>query len=315
MLSFSQARQGYSFNCGIRNLSPKTTAWYDTLLTAFERFLQDRSPQPLALEKITRADVEQFIAGLQSRQVQFEHHPHHKPVQKPLSAFTVHGYVRTLSAFFHWAHDQGMIESNPMASIRRPKLPQIVKPRFSEQEIQRLLKTCDQYPASLAARNRAMILLLLDTGVRADELCHLTLTDLDPQYRRASVVGKGLKTRFVPLGARVRQALWSYITVHRPAPRNTNAVFLSNWGNSLDPNKLAHILKALGRRAGVEDCHAHKFRHTCARLATRNGMGVLHLQQLLGHETLAVTQIYARLERQDLEESHERCSPADNLPL
>lgn len=293
-----KARQGFAFYCQVANRSPKTIEWYDTSLRALEKFLQSsQNNGALSVEDVTRQDVQRFIAYLQGRH---------------LSPFTVHTYYRAAASFFHWATREKLIESSPLQEIPKPQVPKLVKPRFSENEIKALLEVCkDNKP--LPVRNRAIILVLLDSGLRASELCGLTLTDLEKDYRRALVLGKGSKQRFVIFGAKTRQALWQYLNVHRPQPKVANTVFLTAYGKPLDANKLAHILKKLGTRAGIEDCHAHKFRHTFARLFLRNGGSVLHLQALLGHESLAVTSIYARLETEDLEKTHERASPVDRL--
>jgi integrase/recombinase XerD len=310
----SKAREGFLFHQQIGNYSPATLEWYAERLGALERFLSETAPAP-QVEAITRNDLERFIAFLQSRESLWGTDRYHKPQNKKLSAFTVHGYVRALSAFFRWARQEQLISTNPMDGIRRPKLPKSIKPRFTEQEIKQLLDACNGGHPALAARNRAIILLLLDAGLRAGELCTLTMDRLDAGMRRAHLTGKGLKDRYAPIGARTRQALWQYINRYRPAPKEGDYVFLTLRGGPLDPNKLAHVLTKLGNRAGVKPCNPHRFRHTMARLYLRNGGDVFTLQQILGHEDLATTRIYVQLEREDVEETHERASPVDRLGL
>ncbi len=318
MLSFEKARQGFKFHCQVANRSAETVQWYDANLAVFGKFLASRYPEcdaeHLCLESISQEDVQFFISALQNKDVLFESHNRRKPVKGKLSAYTVHGYSRTLSAFFHWACKQKYIESNPMENVPRPKLPKTIKPRYSESDIKKLLSVCAANKP-LPVRNRAIILVLLDSGIRANELCTLTLDRVDEQLRRIHVTGKGLKDRMVPLGAKTRQALWEYIHVHRPAARETNAVFLSQNGRPLHVIGLDRILRTMGRRAGVPDVHAHKFRHSCARMFLKNGGNVLTLQQLLGHETLEMVSIYARQEQEDLDRTHERASPVDRLGL
>ncbi|MCL4395538.1 MAG: tyrosine-type recombinase/integrase [Chloroflexi bacterium] len=154
----------------------------------------------------------------------------------------------------------------------------------------------------MAARNRAILLLLLDTGMRASELC-------------GHVTGKGMKDRYVPIGARARQVLWEYVNLHRNPRVATNLVFMTRHDKPLNGTSLAHILWELGKRAGVEGCHPHRFRHTAARLYLRNGGDVMSLQQILGHEDLATTRIYIQLEQEDIERTHERASPVDRMGL
>ncbi len=315
-VTLSKARQGFKFHTQTANRAKLTIEWYDQRLAEFENFLLSKySAQTRLLERIEANDIREFIAGLQSRETLYLDHDHRKPIQRKLSPFTVHGYVRTLAAFFHWAIRERLLERNPMENIPRPKLPKSIKPRFEKEDLEKLLKACSQYPQYLAARNRAILLLLLDTGLRASELCGLTLDRLDPEMRRAHVTGKGMKDRFVPIGARVRKVLWDYINLHRKSTVPTNVVFLTRHNKPLNSESLAHLLGKVGKRAGVQGCHPHRFRHTAARLYLRNGGDVMSLQQILGHEDLATTRIYVQLEREDVEKIHERASPVDRMGL
>jgi site-specific recombinase XerD len=318
VLSFSKALQGFRFSNQIRNLSPRTIAWYDFELAAFERFLLTRFPSKSAdslnLQEIRREDLEAFVSSLQECETQYQHHTYRAPIAKKLSPFTVKTRVRAIHRLFTWANREKFIESNPMNDVPIPKVPKSFKARYSEDEIRRLLKACEGHKP-LDVRNRAIILFLLDTGLRASELCALTLDRVDEQFRRAHITGKGLKDRFVPLGAKTRAELWRYVNVARPAPKGTNVLFLTAYGRPLNANKLAHILRAIGKRAGIEHVGAHRFRHTSARLFLRNGGDVASLQLMLGHSDLSTTNVYAKMETEDLERTHERASPVDRLGL
>lgn len=315
-VTFSQARQGFRFYVQTANRAQLTIDWYDERLAQFEAFLLSKcSGQPLLLAGIEPNSIRGFIASLQNREIVYETHEYRSPISRKLSPFTVHGYVRTLAAFFHWAKREYLLRRNPMENIPRPKLPKSIKPRFEKQDLERLLKACSEYPEHLAARNRAIVLLLLDTGLRASELCRLTLYRLDPELRRAHVTGKGMKDRYVPIGARARKVLWDYINFHRKPKVPTDVVFLTRHDKPLNGESLAHVLAKLGDRAGVKNCHPHRFRHTSARLYLRNGGDVMTLQQILGHEDLSTTRIYIQLEREDVEKTHERASPVDRMGL
>lgn len=311
---FSKALEGFLFFQRLGNHSPATLEWYTERLTALQIHLYRQTPD-CPIERVTKADVAQFISSLQSRQTIWGGDRFHKEQARGLSIYTIHGYVRALSTFFRWAAREKLIPANPMEGLPRPKLPKSIKPRFDESDIKRLLATCAKASPALAARNRAIILLLLDSGLRASELVTLRLDYLDPELRRAHVTGKGMKDRYVPIGNRTKQALWMYVNRHRPQPLRENYVFLGPKGFPLTANKLAHILTKLGERGGIKPCNPHRFRHTMARLYLRNGGDVMSLQQILGHEDLATTRIYVQLEREDIERTHERASPVDRWAL
>lgn len=315
-IALSQARQGFKFHSLTANRSSLTINWYDKRLAEFESFLLGKcGGRSVCIADIEPNTIREFIASLQDREVVYQNHAFRHPIPRKLSPFTVHGYVRTLSAFFRWAVRERMLERSPMENIPRPKLPKKIKPRFEKDELQRLWNACGENADSQASRNRAILLLLLDTGLRASELCGLTLDRFDPEMRRVHVTGKGMKDRYVPVGRRVRKALWEYINLYRKPKVATGVVFLTRHDTPLTGVSLAHVLKGLGTRAGVSGCHPHRFRHTAARLYLRNGGDVMSLQQILGHEDLATTRIYVQLEQEDIEKMHERASPVDRMGL
>lgn len=318
--TFSQARQGFRFANQTENKSVKTIEWYDDALERFETWLLKRSldqslSTPPLLKDLTTDDIRQFIAYLQGKTTCYEGHPTRQPEQRALSPYTIRGVVSTLSAFFHWCVEEGLLTKSPMEKIVKPKVPKIIKERFSEEDVRKLIDTCKEYPAAIAARNRALLLFLLDTGVRAAEICSLTLDRLDLEHGRAHVTGKGSKDREVFLGKNARRVLWQYITVHRPGHGDATHVFLTSRAAPITTDELGRILRHLGERAGVAHVHPHRFRHTAARLFIRNGGDAFSLQRLLGHEGLETTRRYVELEREDIEKAHERASPVDHWGL
>lgn len=145
------------------------------------------------------------------------------------------------SAFFTWAYREHLISRKLRENVRWPKVLKDIKDIFTREEALKLLKTSEEYPEGLAARNRALILFLLDTGVRAAECCGLTVEHLDESYHRAKITGKGMRDRFVPIQKETREALWKYIHFHRPVPkvRTDTQVFLSHYGTP-SPSTVLH---------------------------------------------------------------------------
>lgn len=310
---FSEAIEGFRFYQGVCNHSPATLEWYSKRLTPLDKFLCSKSPKP-QIEQVTKQDVMEFISSLQNRQTVWGSDKYHKPQQKKLSAFTIHGYARCLATFFKWTQREGFTETNPMENIPKPKVPHSFKERFSEDEIKRLLDSARKCDKRTATRNIALICFLLDTAARASEVCGLTPQDFDPNLQRCKVTGKGMRDRYLVLGSKTKMALWHYLKT-RPEPKAGNFVFLTAKGCPLDANKLNHILTQLGKKAGVTPCGTHRFRHTAARLFVRNGADAFTLQTMLGHASITTSAIYARMEIGDLQEMHKRASPIDRLPF
>lgn len=321
-LPFVKAREGFRFHNQTSNRSKRTIDWYDSNLRIFQEFMRERKPERpvdnLGLSEITAEDIREFIAHLQGRTSRYASHYRMQEREGGLSPYTIQGFVRALSAFFAWAVREEYLPRSPMANIKRPQVPKSIKEIFSQDEIKRLLKACDDYPQPLAARNRAIVKFLLDTGVRAGELCELTEDRIDERMRRVHVTGKGMKDRYVVLSESTGQALWKYINFYRPPERGkkTGRVFLTHRGGALKPVELERMLRNLGERAQVEHVHPHRFRHTAGTLFYRNSNGNLFLtQQMLGHESPVTTRIYAKTYTEDLERVHENASPVSNWEL
>ena len=317
-ITLHQARMGFQLRNKTENKSSKTVEWYDSHIERLESFLRNRTVDATgALDDPTLSSIDtdvirEFIAYLQGKQTQYENHPKLKPVAKPLSPYTIRGIVATLSAFFGWAHLENLIAHDPMDKIKRPKVPKKIKARFTDEEIEKLIAACDEYSDSLAIRNEALLRFLLDSAVRASELCTLVIDRVDLERGRAHVTGKGSKDRYVYFGNKTKHVLWKYITVYRPSSQST-CVFLTHAGKPLNIFRLAAILTDIAERAGVEHCNPHKFRHTAARLMSRNGLDAFMIQKILGHETLETSRIYVELEREDVERAFNRASPMDRL--
>ena len=242
-----------------------------------------------------------------------------------MSVFHVWKGIR---AFYKWAAPEFGIQ-RPDLALTRPKysLPE-VQP-FTQEEVKQLIKAVERTtPAdgrrkgftmarASALRDRCIILTLLDTGLRASELCRLTLADLDLQAGMVTVkpYRSGLKSRprLVPVGQSARKVLWRYLAERQARP--SDPLFLTQNEKPLDRGQLLHLLVRLGERAGVHHTHPHRFRHTFAIQFLRNGGDVFTLQRLLGHSSLEMVRHYLALAEADDESAHRRASPADNWRL
>jgi len=163
-------------------------------------------------------------------------------------------------------------------------------------------------------RDTALVLTLLDTGVRASELCGLTIGDLDTRTGALQVrKGKGRKGRTVYIGPQARRALLRYLMT-RPDDPPSAALFPSlATGRPLTRNALLLLCRRLGARAGVPDCHPHTFRRTFALESLRAGMDIIRLARLLGHSDLQTVRQYLALVESDLEQAHREHGPVDRL--
>lgn len=175
------------------------------------------------------------------------------------------------------------------------------------------LSTCVNRPTAL--RDRSIILLLFDTGIRASELCALTIADYDTDRGRLIVRhGKGDKPRYLYPGDRTRKTLWRYLAERTDAKPN-EPLFATRTKQHIDRGYLRSMLKRLGDKASVSNVFPHRFRHTFAISFLRAGGRIEELQKILGHESLDMVLHYARLAEIDIERAGRDHSPADKWKL
>lgn len=178
-------------------------------------------------------------------------------------------------------------------------------PYLSAEEVKKVFKACDN------PRDKAVIMLMVDSGLSRSEVVALDWEDVDIQTGVVRIQhGKGGKSRSVVIGAKTRRALLAY---RRTLERTENAPLIQTvFGGRLTPGGLRSLLLRIGKQAGVH-VSPHALRRTFATLALRAGMSPLHLQGLLGHTTLEMTRRYRQMVADDLVDAHRKHGPIDNF--
>jgi integrase/recombinase XerD len=233
-------------------LQPLTQAGYRQRLDVFCAWCEAQQP-PIALEHINAQAVNRFVEHLKVT------HKSHKVAYPELSTFTLVGYVRNIQFFLNWclgeeAYDT-ILRPSTIRRIKRPRVAKYLIEIFTQEQLQGLFDACEQeFTVQLQDRNRTIVAVLLDTGLRASELCHLTIgnTHLDPRDPYVKVMGKGLKEREVgPLGKLARKELKHYLDMYRKGAELTDLVFLNRFSKPLTVSGLEDIITTLGERAGI----------------------------------------------------------------
>lgn len=303
--------QGYQLSCQTEGKSAKTIEWYGAFLRRFAKFLQSCG-MSTAVTGINRGHVRSFICHLQT-----EAKVPHTGV--PLSPATVQGYVRALKAFFSWLEKEEYVASNPIARLPIPKAPTKIVSTFTSEDIERLIRACQQVENN-SSRDLCILLLLLDTGVRVSELTSIEMQDVDIEEGYIKITrAKGSRERLVPIGSVARRLLWRYMSCGRPQPLvdRVTHLFLTGGGLPLTRNGVQQMVRRWGRRAGLRGvrCSPHTFRHTFAKNYLLNGGDIFSLQKILGHSSLASVRMYVNLFAADVKRQHQRFSPVDNLAV
>lgn len=323
-LSVSKALVGFLNTKAAEGLSPQTLRNYEYRLKQWIDYIGE-----VDVSRVNSPDIRRYMAWLRT-----DYKPRrYNGDRSPLSPKTVRNVYVTLSSFFTWAATEFNFES-PMDGVPSPKYKQSPVIPLTRDEIETLLDSCDftrrvdsevrrryRKRRPTARRDRAIILILLDTGLRASELCALRIGDVDLKTGRVEVRhgprggAKGGKGRTVFLGKTARRFVWRYLAEREDGEDLEAPLFASKWDRPMNPTSLRQLIKRLADKAGVRDCYPHRFRHTFAITYLRAGGDVFTLQVFLGHSTLQMVRHYARIAEVDLASAHRRASPADNWRL
>lgn len=230
--------------------------------------------------------------------------------QRRLSASTVQRIYDVLSAVFRFLVHEELVEQNPMDKVAKPRRsPNPINP-LSPEQVQLLVNACDG-DTFTSIRNRLIIALLFDTGVRATELCMVDLDDVDQTQRRILLRHtKSGEPRFTYYSRVVSILLSAYLQAEWP--HHSKRLMITRTGGAVDRHWLYRTLRRLGEKAGVP-VHPHLLRHSCAVASIRNGSDVSMVMKLLGHTNPRMSLHYSQLADSHVQEIHSRTSPADRL--
>ncbi len=316
-LTLSQAIEGLLFYKTATGKSPHTIADYRVSLNKLLHYFDHNPP----FASITREQLVAFFAWLQDDYISTTSGiASRKPLR--LSPKTIKNIHTALSALWTWGVNEGYLEKNLVRTIAPPRVVAPVIETFTQDEVKAMLKACDRDNANChrrtADRDHAIILTLLDAGIRASELCDMKIGNINLATGSIKVKGKGGKERIVRVGRRTAQVLWKYLAPRLEKARPTDLVFVVGKCGEMRPmtrHVLRTLLMRIGERAGVSNVHPHKFRHTFAINYLRNGGDVFTLQELLGHSDLEMVKRYARVAQIDCANAHQQASPVDNWRL
>ncbi len=305
---------GWLVDCEIRQHSPATCAIRRMILDKLRWHLEKSGAERCGTPEL-RAFFAYLIGGHLQDGGRWGNPQMNRPV-RPRTVDTYHGHLRT---FFQWVLAQGGLSVSPMTLISGPVCRADQIQPFTEAQIESLLAAARQ--AKNPRRDEAILILLLDTGIRASELCGLKHRDMDMTEKRITVLGKGGKKRTIYFGQRATKALWTYL---RDKPIEDDAPLFPSErstarGEHLSRFGLRDMIERIAGRtqdtnvpvSGVR-CSAHTLRHTFAVSFLRGGGQVYALKEIMGHTDLKMTLKYVALAEADLA-SQRRFSPADQL--
>lgn len=278
-----------------KNLSPRTIEFYECRLQAFRHYITEIAPDTTP-EGVTPALIREFV--MLTRQ--------------NTSVSTANHNLDVLRNFFGFLVKDGLLAENPALVVDKLRQRKTIIETFTEEQAQALLATCDK--SFCGIRDKALMLLLLDTGIRVNELATLEIESVSWSEQLILVLGKGNKERQVPFGLGVRKALNAYLTRRGEVP-NQPLLFVTQYGETMDRCNIRLMFRRKAKQAGVTGVRvsAHTFRHTFAKRWLLNGGDAFSLQKILGHTTMEMVRNYVNLAQEDVKTLHRRFSPVDGM--
>ena len=269
-----------------KNYSKKTIENYNRDLNKFFKFLNDYKIKDI--KKITKETVRLYFL---------------KQKNNNISNRTLGRYYSSLNSFFLYSIEHEYIGVNPLKFIDYPKYTKKIPEYIYDYQLEKLLNEKTSENVEIELRNKLIIHLLLDTGVRVSELVNIKVHDIDVEERIIKVFGKGSKERFVFFTSKTKELLTNYL-IKRKEKAITDNLLINYKGEKLTERSVQKIIKLVGEKIGL-DIHPHLLRHTFATDLLNKGADIRMIQELLGHENLDTTQIYTHVSNSRVKEVYD----------
>ena len=278
-MQFSEAIMEYSFDCKIRKLSAKTIENYQKQLRYLQRYLEQEYGVK-EVEEVRAYQIKEFLAMMDDKQ------------RKPRY---INDLLKVFRTFFNYLKKEGHIRERPTANVKNMKQPKVKILTFTPNEIRNMLNYFSGRDF-LSIRNRTILAMMFDTGMRINEV--ITLCPDQIREDHILVHGKGNKERVVPVSAYLGKALMQYQMARESyfeGKLPERFLFVSRRGKKLTHEGIAKFMKQVATEVGVNSnvrVSPHTCRHTFAHLQLRNGLDIYSLSRVMGHESIAITQRY-----------------------
>ncbi len=281
-----------------RRCVPRIVEWYASHVGLFAQWIVEQDKTEI--DAITLDDLERYLDSLRERDC----------INRPgkMSPVTIRKRMAGVKTFFSWATRAGILANNPAINLRLPKAGRRLPKSLTPEQVHTLLSV------EMNALERAIIYLILDSGLRLSETLDLDLSDLDLARGVAHVRhGKGDKERYVIFGEEARKALEAWLEKRIPAGPAETAVFLGQRGKFRQIG-MYKLIRRIAERAGIK-LHPHMLRHTFATQYLDAGGSIVDLRDLLGHTDIKTTTIYVSVSLEHLRAKHKSFSPLSRAKL
>ena len=274
----------------VKNLSENTSKSYERDLKKLHLFLSD-----LNITEYSQISAETCSAWVGSL---YSQNNNPKSIQRHLSS---------AKGFFRFLKKNNLIESSPFELISAPKSSSTLPEVLSPEDVEQLLNF--KPTNMIEIRDMAIIELMYSSGLRVSETANINISDFEENKTFLRVLGKGSKTRLVPMGRFAITAINNWLMEREKILNNTDALFLNSKGTRLTVRSIQLRLKKMAVKQGLPPIHPHMLRHSFATHMLESSGDLRTIQELLGHSSLSTTQIYTKLDYQHLAKIYDQAHP------
>ena len=287
------------------------------LTNSFFRYLETERRYSQNTIKSYQRDLNHFTVHLQDKKVSrwAELKPHHIRTYasqifiEGLGAKSIQRRLSAIRSFMNYLLREGMIKNNPAEGVKTPKAPKKLPGILDVEQINQLLDIQDKDPVSL--RDKAIMELIYSSGLRLSEIIHLNPIDLNLSDKTLTVIGKGEKTRMLPVGNEAIKSLKMWLSCRNElANPEEEALFVGSRGNRLSRRSIQSRIKHWARKNGIQqDVYPHLLRHSFATHMLEASGDLRAVQELLGHKDISTTQVYTHLDFEHLSKTYDKAHP------
>jgi len=274
----------------VKNLSENTTKSYERDLKKLYLFLEK-------LNVTNYSDIKEEICSAWIGDL-YSQNNKPKSIQRHLSS---------AKGFFRFLKKNNLISSSPFELVTAPKSSNTLPDVLSPEDVEQLLNF--KPSNTIEIRDMAIVELMYSSGLRVSETVNINISDFEENMSFLRVIGKGSKTRLVPMGRFAINAINNWISEREKISNNTDALFLNSKGSRLSVRSIQLRLKKMAIKQGLPPVHPHMLRHSFATHMLESSGDLRTIQELLGHSSLSTTQIYTKLDYQHLAKIYDKSHP------
>ena len=274
----------------VKNLSENTTKSYE----------RDLKKLYLFLEKLNITNYSEIKEEICSAWIGDLYSQNNKPK-------SIQRHLSSAKGFFRFLKKNDLISSSPFELVTAPKSSNTLPDVLSPEDVEQLLNF--KPSNTIEIRDMAIVELMYSSGLRVSETVNINISDFEENMSFLRVIGKGSKTRLVPMGRFAINAINNWLNEREKISNNTDALFLNSKGSRLSVRSIQLRLKKMAIKQGLPPVHPHMLRHSFATHMLESSGDLRTIQELLGHSSLSTTQIYTKLDYQHLAKIYDKSHP------